>query len=290
MKKIFYVFACAALLLCACDKDSLNPDNGSTPSESGNGSEITKPSGPIVLPSKINDATYVYGQDGRIIQHTNTFSYSEYDETFSENYSYTYALSGSIMTETETSTSAYGNSERDKALVFVDGHIVRWIEMGEYSYDDHYYEYDNGYLTLEEYRHGNDVRYINYIWKDSCLSKITKQDCDTEVYAEYEFVYGDDKNPYYGLNFDPTAIWLSPSDDEGQRWKMLGLMGKNSKKLPVSVKFSSNEGERTENYSITYKFSSGALSEICVSMESSGSEYEPVKETNTYVIENKTIK
>lgn len=37
MKKIFYVFACAALLLCACDKDSLNPDNGSTPSESGNG-------------------------------------------------------------------------------------------------------------------------------------------------------------------------------------------------------------------------------------------------------------
>lgn len=49
MKKIFYVFACAALLLCACDKDSLNPDNGSTPSESGNGSEITKPSPRIIL-------------------------------------------------------------------------------------------------------------------------------------------------------------------------------------------------------------------------------------------------
>ncbi len=283
MKKIFHVFACA-FLLCACNKDSLNPDNGSTPSEAGNDSEITRPSGPIVLPSKINDATYVYGQDGLIIQYTNTFRYFEDEETFSENYSY--ALSGSIMTE----TSAYDNSEKDKALVFVNGHIARWIEMYDYSYDDHYYEYDNGYLTLEEYRHGNDVKYINYIWKDSCLNKITKQYCDTEVYAEYEFTYGNDKNPYYGLNFDPTSIWLSPSDYEVQRWKMLGLMGKNSKKLPVSVKYSLNDGEFTENYSITYKFSSGALSEICVSMESSGSEYEPVKETNTYSIENKTIK
>lgn len=283
MKKIFYVFACA-FLLCACDKDSLNPDNGSAPSESGNGSEITKPSGPIVLPSKINDATYVYGQDGRIIQYTNTFRYFEDEPTVSENYSYT--LSGSIMTETSVSD----NSEKDKALVFVDGHIVRWIKMYEYSYDDHYYEYDNGYLTVEEYRHGNDVRYSNYIWKDSCLSKITTQDCDTEVYAEYELVYGDDKNPYYGLNFDPTAIWLSPSDDEAQRWKMLGLMGKNSKKLPVSVKYSLNDGEYTENYSITYKFSSGALSEICVSLEASGDEYGATNKTDIYTIENITIK
>lgn len=283
MKKIFYVFACV-FLLCACDKDSLNPDNGSTPSESGNGSEITKPSGPIVLPSKINDDTYVYGQDGQITQYTALADHG--GETTSMNYSY--SISGSIMTE--TLSSGDGKTPTDQALVFAGGRIVRWIDMGEYSYAEHYYEYDNGYLTLEEYRHGDDVRYNNYIWKNSCLSKITTQDCDTEVYEEYEFVYGDDKNPYYGLNFDPTAIWLSPSDNEAQRWKMLGLMGKNSKKLPVSVKHSLNDGEFIVNYSITYKFSSGTLSEICVSMESSGSEYEPVKETNTYAIDNKTIK
>lgn len=148
--------------------------------------------------------------------------------------------------------------------MFVDGCVTRWLEhVSITSYNTHNHTYKNGYLTLEEIVDPDEAEYLDYIWEDSCLSKITKRYSNLGVYAEYEFVYGKDKNPYYGLNFEPTALWLSPSSDDVERWKKLGLMGKNSKKLPIEVKYLV-AGECETSYSIKYEFASGTLKEIIV--------------------------
>lgn len=222
------------------------------------------------LPSKINTNVTLTINNGEHVENFNSsesFIYdrngqiSRYTTATAEGKTtgrYSYSYSGSVVTETEDIAN------EDVSLVFVDGCVTRWLEhVSITSYNTHNHTYKNGYLTLEEIVDPDEAEYLDYIWEDSCLSKITKRYSNLGVYAEYEFVYGKDKNPYYGLNFEPTSLWLSPSSDDVERWKKLGLMGKNSKKLPIEVKYLV-AGECETSYSIKYEFASGTLKEIIV--------------------------
>lgn len=274
MKKAFYVFACI-LLICACDKTSLDPDNGSVeqpvkePETTNNQQQRTQFQS-IVVKSDDGEWSFSYGQDGKILQYTSKVTEDWGSSvTLEMNSSYSYSYSGSVLTETISSEEKIGsdvssNSDKDIALVFLNGCIDRWMEITSSGYREHYYEYEDGFLTLEEYRNGSDIRYTNYIWEDSCLAKITKQDADSPVYAEYSFTYGEDSNPYYGSNCDPIVIWFWPGDNTG--WKAAGLMGNSSKRLPVSVKYQNEDS--TITYSIEYTYSSGSLSGMNITSSS----------------------
>lgn len=250
MKKILYVFACA-LLICACDKSSLEPDNESIPQSPNNSEQTTesqsKSAQTIIVKSDQGDEwTFSYGNDGRILQYSDTDLH------------YCYSYAGYMITE---QLEYYGANGKCNSMPFIDGHIDRWIEPRANSCIEHNYKYDGDFLILEERLYGDEARYYSYIWGDTCLSKISEQYNDGTVEYEYQFTYGKDSNPYYDLNFDPTAIWLWPGYES--RWKVAGLLGKSSKKLPTSVKVVGEE-ENDYTISIDYKFSSGSLSEMTV--------------------------
>ncbi len=286
MKKAFYVFACI-LLICACDKTSLDSDNGSVEqpikeTENTDNQQQHTQFQSIVVKSNDGEWSFSYGQDGKILQYTYTWTENLGDELNIETSSkHSYSYLGSVLTETISSEDKIGsdvissNSENDIALVFLNGCIDRWMEMISSGYREHYYEYENGFLTLEEYRRGSDIIYTNYTWKDSCLDKITKQYSDSPIYAEYNFTYGENSNPYYGSNCDPTVLWYWPGDN--REWKAAGLMGNSSKRLPVSVKY--QDEDKTITYSIEYTYSSGSL--IGIKIKSSSNKI------MTYSITNK---
>ncbi len=256
MKKVFYVFV-FAFLMCACNKES----------EDTNGSQQNLQSKSIVIRNGSSRTTLTYDKDGRIFQ----FSYAyERDGVDVEYYTDTFSFSGSDLTIT---SDMYG----DDICELMNGNIVK-LDYEVDSYHKHYeYEYESGFLTHKhiEFEDEEDsyVDDINFIWKNSCLVKIIRITDDNASDEDITlFTYGEDSNPYYGSNFDPLAIFLGKSVAYGSRsYKLVGLLGRSCKKLPISIRYYDELKCSIITASIEYKFWNGSLSEIKLT-SSSGEE------------------
>ncbi len=255
MKKLVLFVAACALMVCSCHKitgtegggngvevEITDPDAGNTP---------TVPTKKVVLPVKISIWEGMY---------EDTFEYDKYcriskyhDGNLNKTYDFTF--NGSTVTVGLTSSTC-------KTYRLRGGYIEG------YNGPNYTFYYENGCLTLcEHYRGGSydESRYDVCVWENSNLIFTGIQHDDTPIYSYHEYTYGKTENPYYGTNFDPIMYWENPYYCvDLDCLCFTGLMGKNSKLLPTSVKYVNLDFEVTEIYNFQYKIADGGISKMTV--------------------------
>lgn len=220
------------------------------------------------------DYSFLYGSDGRILQHgidyclTGTRILEGASETYSTLYAYD--VRGFSLERTTAGGSTYKHTLNSK--YYLDSCESTFDDKLVFKYDDNNHLsllYDDG-AAFEHWR-------VNYTWDNDCLTKITyaRTYQNNTKNLTISFSYGSQSNPYYGLNFDPTLFWLNTLNQRHLylmrcgELEYLGYLGKNSKKLATSVTIQGDidfaeSGKSIKSYSATYEVSGNELKKMTV--------------------------
>lgn len=249
-----------------------NPNTSYLPAgifELGDGEDVYERGGVKYAMAKVY--SILYGNDGRVSRFGKTDTHETLIESKPMGYSYAYDIRGFSL-ERSSSSSIYQYSLSPN--YYISECKEHWYKNGKivFKYDD------NNHISMIRSSGGNNYTFY-YTWENDCLTKIVCE--NVYQYETYKltisFSYGNQSNPYYSLNFDPTFFMLKIMehidiiDGRASELEYLGWFGKNSKKLATSVTIQgdfdysdTNNGPNIKSYSATYEVSGNELKKMTV--------------------------
>ncbi len=257
MKKIFnrstnwskVLFSCCllagAVSLASCEEDEPGEGAGGVTggvSQSAASNVITTENGDKVVLTAAGDyGPFIYDEQGRCIAIGDDFTFSynpfkvvrgdRYDDEVKMTYSAGLNAKGYLNTIANTYVEDYGYEKLSTSLKLnltydSNGHLVKvaGTEKGKEEYDGETYSWSgNGNITYT-WNDGNLVKAVGTLKGDGYSSKIT-----------ITVAYGDEVNEHQQITAALGTIF--EQEDLTEEGCFVGLMGKGTAKLPVSIKY-----------------------------------------------------